>query len=210
MLARLKHVAVSLAVSSVIVAVFLGVVGLMAAFHAHSAGKTYEYNIHGAIDIDGAEKFRVFMKDKRKADSINIHIESPGGLVVSMHKYIYHLKKTKARVVCTVDSHAASAAAMILLACKNVLVAPEAMVLFHLSRYCIKPGLMGCQKYKVVNPIDEPADYRRAIRFLKVAKRYLTKEEWSSMIKGKDIRIRGEVLMRRIRNGGVRYVYRTQ
>ena len=160
----------------------------------------YHYEISGLIDIAAAERFKKFISQRKAGDRVLIHIESQGGLVVSMNKIIFYLAKTRADVACYVDSHAFSAAANILTYCKRMVVTPRALVMFHLSQICTERGLLGgCNKQKAVSPTFRPEVYKRAFRDFKRIRVLFTEQEYHDLINGKDIEIEGVEFMNRLR-----------
>lgn len=199
---RLLAIIVCITIYSVIIAVVIWMHNNP--YNAPSSSPK-EYLMHGPVSIKSAEKFRLFIQTKGKGDKVYMHIESFGGLIISMQKILHHMKRTEAKIYCITDSHAASAGAMILMQCHRILIAPEAKIVFHVAQMCSETNFFGsCIKYKPVSNESHPDAYAESIRFLTPIKHLLTKKEWSAMIKGKDIMIYGKDMMKRLHQGGVK------
>ena len=154
-----------------------------------------EYEMHGPVSIESAEKFRKVLKIVPTGTTINMHIESFGGLILSRNKIIYYMQNSGVFVNCFVDSHAMSAGASILMACNTINVAPKAKIMFHMPRICVT---VTCITRRALLPSDE--GYQRAILDLSQTKTILTTKEWDSMMLGEDVNLYGDELMKRLRS----------
>lgn len=174
--------------------IFLGALNL------YKATRTVHYKLNTPIDFTTAEKFKQFIIDLGKGNTAVIHIESWGGYIISMHKIIYYLDKSDAATICYVDSHAASAAAMILMHCTYKHVTPRAEITFHLTQMCTEVSPYGkCIKYRPVSPLFYPELYKESVEELNIAKTILTDDEWNAMLLGEDITLKGSTFMERLR-----------
>lgn len=161
---------------------------------------TYTYSISGPIDGDTAAGFKDFIVSKKAGDRVVIHIESHGGVVNSMYKIMFYLTKTKANVVCYVDSHASSAAANILMSCPKISITPRALITFHVFQICTQSSMLqGCTKSRAVSPVFRKDSYHRSMRGFRKIKHIFSKAEWVNLSSGADVSIEGEVLMKRLR-----------
>ena len=170
------------------------------------------FSLSGEINIETAEKFKRFIisNSKKVSPKIIVHIESLGGYVISENKILHYLMGTESKVLCYVDSHAASAAANILTYCAQkgkVYVTPKAMIMFHISQVCKNINVRGeCTKYVPVTPVSHPKEYKKSIKSMKHVKNYLTPKQWKAILKGKDVEITGAQFMayERLRLSGVK------
>lgn len=100
---------------------------------------TIQVPIEGVITMETfKEVVAVLQQAEKEHKPVIINIDSQGGLVIAGQAIMKALNQTKAEVTCKVDKYAASAAADILVACKNRIVDPKAVILFHLPFRTIK------------------------------------------------------------------------
>ena len=160
------------------------------------SGRQVEFQFHGPVTLDLAEKFRLFMKKVGRFDTITIHIDSPGGRVDAMNKMMYYMEKYKDhRITCVVDRYAASAAANIALMCPNKEFADSAMFVFHLVQACTMIVNDACMEWAPVSKTFYPKDYFESVAMLqKLVGKYLSKQQWKALINGEDLIIRGKQL----------------
>ena len=92
-------------------------------------GTQAEAEFYGGVSAEA------FVKDIAAIDApvINVRINSPGGDVFAARAMANALKQKKARVVCSIDGYAASAATFIALAGDEVEIADGAMMMVHKS-----------------------------------------------------------------------------
>lgn len=171
------------------------ILGFMLCFATY--GREISYNMNTSINIEQADKFRVFMSRVRDDDTVFMHIESSGGLVMSMNKILYHMNKTKAKIVCDVDSHAYSAAAVIMFSCDEVEIAPNAEISLHVMQICVEYSAVECKKRGPVSKTKDPELYEESMQMLSVAYPYLTDKEKAQLEAGKDVDIKGSDLYSR-------------
>lgn len=165
-----------------------------------NSSRITEYKLHGYVNQKMAEGFKRFILTKTVNDSVRIHIETFGGMVLSTNKILHYLTSTKASVICEVDSHAQSAGAMILAACETVKVKDYAEILFHISQVCKETNVLGkCSKRAPINPKDNPRLYAQELKEMESVRHLLTDEEWDAMFKGKNIILRGNVFLDRFK-----------
>lgn len=173
--------------------------GVLLAIGYYAGPKTKYYSITGTYGPAMAEKFKKFITKTREGDKVILHIESPGGLVLSLNKILHYLHKSKANVSCYVDSHAMSAAAITLMHCDRVYATDKSVILFHMFQVCKAQFGNMCVARRAVSAKHEPEMYKESVRMLQVAKYVLTKKQWNDLLNGADVAISGKVLMERLR-----------
>lgn len=149
-------------------------------------------NIVGPINPEAANKFRDVMLQTRSYDETVVYIESYGGLTLSAYKMMYYMKTALGDITCVVDSHAASAGAMIASSCDKLVVMPNAILLFHLPRYCQDEK---CARYTLIKKSDPL--YQMDIDALESV-RILTDEELTRIKRGEDVILTGMEFMERL------------
>lgn len=158
-----------------------------------------EYRFHGTVNIALAESFKEYLL-KYDGRNVTVHIESFGGLVLSMNKMIYYMDKSNSKIHCYVDSHSASAASIILMRCDTIEATPKAWIHFHVMQICTKRGIFGCIEQRAVSPDFHPELYQESLELLAPAKYVLTTKQWEDLINSKDVIITGKQLMEMLRN----------
>jgi len=151
-----------------------------------------EYSFNASVDLASAEELRLFLKEKGNGDKVDIRIQSPGGLVIAMYKIIYYINTSKAKITCTVDTYAASAAANIFMSCPNRVIAEYASLFFHVSQICVNNVEGVCIEYRPTSPDFHPTAYYESLIILsKLIRPYLTEAQWAVIVSGGDLRVRG-------------------
>jgi ATP-dependent protease ClpP protease subunit len=155
----------------------------------------HEYSIKGMINFEIAEDFKHYILDKKSTDIILLHIESAGGYVTSYNKIQFYLRRTNATVHCYVDSHAASAAAMILTSCPTMFATPDSFILFHITHMPDNTG-----KTVPINETDYPKKWLKNIKEFEKIRYLFTEKEYGAIFKGEDVILSGKELMERYEN----------
>ena len=151
-----------------------------------------EIKLHGEVNPYMSERLREWVQELPDDAIADIHLETYGGHLSSGFKIAHYLKTTKARVTCTVDSHAMSAGSLILQSCPVIRVTPTATILYHLPRQRDPSSLNG---YTVL-----PESHPLVVMFMDEVDRVglLTKDERARVIKGEDVYITGSDFMDRV------------
>jgi ATP-dependent protease ClpP protease subunit len=97
-----------------------------------SNGTNYDYYLSGAIE--SPEMYTDMFHQIRNAtanDTINLHINSPGGSLASALQFFRCLGESKATIVASIEGECMSAATIIMMQADAYLISPHSMFMFH-------------------------------------------------------------------------------
>lgn len=126
-------------------------------------------------------------------DQINLHINTPGGVIDSAFKIIYSLNNTNAQTTAILTGTVASAGTMIALSCHDIEIAPFTQFMVH--NY--SGGTAG--KGHEVRDYVKFSDKQLNKAFSTIYKDFLTTQEMHDVIEGKDMWMDDEEVMERWR-----------
>lgn len=130
----------------------------------------------------------------KKDETLYLYFHSPGGYLGDGYRLINNIiYSTKGRVVCVLNSQAASMGAVIFLNCPTKIVRANSSLMLHLPYNVYSNG-------SVVQWSGVKAD--SFVSTLKVCcSKWITEGEFKELRAGKDVYISGEVLQYRLRYG---------
>lgn len=141
----------------------------------------YHFNLHGYIDeCHYYSDILQVMRNANDGDIINIHINSPGGMIGTAVQLLNWMEQTKATIVAHLEAECHSAATLIFLAADEWVVYDNALLLFH----TYTAGMWG-EGHKMESQLLATKEWVRSISD-KYYKNFLTPEELELMQNGKD------------------------
>ena len=140
--------------------------------------------IGGGIWGDGTTG-QDFVKELRgiKASRINLHINSPGGMVSDALAMYAAIKAHSAQIVAYVESEASSAASFVAMAADKVAIFPNAKMHIHDGQVPFLIGANAQDMRKIAQMLDEESDNIAAIYAEKAGG---TPEEWRQAMQADD------------------------
>ena len=164
--------------------ILLGII-TAAAIGANALAATIETKIEGEVNSTSIMPALIAVGTATSSDTVILTINSPGGSMAAGFKLLRAIEQTKAHTVCKLDGLGASMGAILFLGCKEKIVEPGSVLMFHL------PYL----------PLDEknaPADYKLRDYFvsrytLTILKekynldRKMGTENWNRLLMGDDV-----------------------
>lgn len=144
------------------------------------------------IKEGGLEQHVDALNNAKFGDKVVITTDSGGGSVLEMHRLVVALKTSNAESHCVVNNFAASAAAIITVACDSYSMDAHARLLFHMpSRYY---SIAGVDLFSDCITVDDlcPDYAKKANMFANYmqalgVRRMMTEQQWDLMIHGTDI-----------------------
>lgn len=133
------------------------------------------------------------IRNATEDDVIKIHINSPGGDLLTTVQLMRALQETSATVICSVEGQCMSAATMVFLQSDMVEISDHAMFMFH--NY--SGGTFG-KGGEMMDQLKYEADWSRKM-FGDIYNDFFTEEELQSMFNNKDIWMNAEEVTNRIR-----------
>lgn len=97
-----------------------------------SNGTNYDYYLSGAIE--SPEQYTDMFHQIRNAtgnDTINLHINSPGGSLATALQFFRCLGESSATIVASIEGECMSAATIIMMQADAYLISPHSMFMFH-------------------------------------------------------------------------------
>jgi len=103
-------------------------------------GRTRHLDVKRSITASSLDTVVEQVDKATRWDTVVLHITSSGGITSSAYSLIKAIQTTEARVVAKVSVECASAAAMILIRCDEVIMDGDTRVLFHYPRIPASAG----------------------------------------------------------------------
>lgn len=125
-------------------------------------------------------------------DTVVVHVNSPGGSVVSLIRMANNIENSRARIITINEAMALSAGGVIALLGDDVRCNKYSVYLFHKPRYISPTG-----KIKLAEDDNFISSVYNEILDEHVLPR-LTKEERKAYLEGQDVTIKGKELVKRI------------
>lgn len=165
---------------------------LLMGLHTDVRAATYHLSLPHPITDGSLEKHVDTLAKATSKDTVIISTDSGGGSLLEMHRLVIALKTSRATSYCHITNFAASAAAIITIACDSFGMDKHAKILFHMpSRYY---SVGGYDLFSDCITVDDicPAYRKKAQMFSNYmralgAKQMMTSEQWDKMIHGTDI-----------------------
>lgn len=146
--------------------------------------------------IEGPEVYADWFDTIRNAsenDIIKIHINSPGGDLLTAIQFIRVLQETQATVICSVEGQCCSAATLIFLQADLIDISDHSLFMFH--NY--SGGTFG-KGGEMLDQLKHETSWAEKL-FRDIYKDFLTQEEINSMLNNKDIWMDGEEVLKRLK-----------
>jgi len=163
------------------------------AFYSRPSSYMHSFYLY---EISSAEAYTDWLDTIRNCtenDVVKIHINSPGGDLLSTIQIIRALQETLATVICSVEGQCMSAATLIFLQADVVEVSEHSMFMFH--NY--SGGTFG-KGGEMMDQLKYEAEWSKKM-FGDIYDDFLTDEELEAMFNNKDIWMTGEEVTERIR-----------
>jgi ATP-dependent protease ClpP protease subunit len=162
-------------------------------YFVKSSGDIIDVYLSGQIEASN-ENSNLFdvLRSAGSNDTIKIYINSSGGDLMTALQFISILKKTEARVFCSVEGECASAATMILMYAKEFEIDDNSIFMFHnyLGEVSGKGGEM-------LDQMQHEKEWSE--RFIRETyKDFFSEKEIRSMLDNKDIWLHGEDVSARL------------
>ncbi|MCM1260608.1 MAG: ATP-dependent Clp protease proteolytic subunit [Staphylococcus sp.] len=144
--------------------------------------KVYTINFFHPFDSDVAKYkpyFDIFERAKEN-DEIVIYFNSPGGSIKTLNMFLNAIHCCKCRNITAKVNFAASAAAIMTMACNNIVFNENSTLMFHTYSYC----LWG--KSQEIESDQKHADKMCKKIFEKYCSKIMSKEEIEQLYNGKD------------------------
>lgn len=155
------------------------------------------YTIYFFHDFDDSIKYRSYFEvfEKAKAeDEIIIYFDSPGGYVSTLNMFLNAIKDCKCKNITARVNYAASAAAIMTLACPNIILNHCSTLMLHTASMY---GLDG-KTQELESTLDHYIEnYRRM--FIPYLKRIMSDQEIEEMFNGKDFRFNELEVIKRLK-----------
>lgn len=157
-------------------------------------GRTWHCYITSSIaNPDTYNELCYLLDNAYPCDQINLHINTPGGVIDSAFKIIYSLNNTNAHTTAILTGTVASAGSMIALSCHDIEIAPFTQFMLH--NY--SGGTVG--KGHEVRDYVKFSDKQLNKALSTIYKGFLTPQEIHDVIEGKDMWMDDEEVMKRWR-----------
>lgn len=160
----------------------------------YSRPSSYVHSFY-LYDIGDAEQYTDWLDTIRNCseqDVVKIHINSPGGQLLTTIQIIRALQETAATVICSVEGQCMSAATLIFLHADLVEVSEHSMFMFH--NY--SGGTFG-KGGEMMDQLKYEAAWSEKM-FRDIYEDFLTEEEIQSMLNNRDIWMTGEEVTERM------------
>ena len=155
-------------------------------------GSTYDCYIADDIDAPNSYNELCFLLEHASPkDTVVLHLNTNGGYIDSAFKIIASIKRSKAKVVARLTGTVASAGTIIALSCKELEV--EDFTSFMIHNY--SGGTAG-KGHEIVDYINF-SDKSLKETFAKIYAGFLTEDELTDVIKGKDMWMDAEEIRNR-------------
>lgn len=167
--------------------------------------RTYYSRVPPGINPGGLQGAISKLHALRHYDTLYLALDSHGGSVDELTRFMKARNATKGTLICTVETISASASAMILQSCDKVYVRPHAQILYHMPRF------MNSEKTPYGKKLEIHIISRKSKKFLMQLQyiyfkakmeqfkihETLTEQEWNKLLDGEDIIISGKELAKR-------------
>lgn len=156
-------------------------------------GKIYDLYLSG--EIESPEEYSDWFQVIRTAapdDVIRIHINSPGGDLLTTVQFLAAMKESQAHLFCLVEGYCMSAATMIFLAGQYYVIADYSVFMFH--NY--SGGTFG-KGGEMFDSISHERSWSSSM-MSDVYKHFLTPEEIEAMLDNKDLWMSKEQVIKRL------------
>ena len=163
------------------------------AFYTRAASYIHSFYLYSIGDAEDYTDWLDVIRNCSENDIVKIHINSPGGNLLTTIQLLRALQETMATVVCSVEGQCMSAATLVFLQADMVEISDHSMFMFH--NY--SGGTIGKGGEMYDNIVYERKWSEKLFR--DVYEDFLTEEEISSMLDNKDIWMNGEEVTLRIR-----------
>ncbi len=147
-----------------------------------SVGTRYDYYLSGSITTP--ENYTDMFQQIRNAtanDTINLHINSPGGSLATALQFFRCLGETGATIVASVEGECMSAATIIMMQADAYLISPHSMFMFH--NY--SGGVFG-KGGEMMDQLEFERDWSTNLLH-DVYKDFLTEDEVNTILDNRDI-----------------------
>ena len=145
-------------------------------------GNTYDCYLNTDIQTPDTYNELCYLIDHAAPyETFNIHLNTPGGYMISAWKIIQSIRNTKAKIVGILTGEVASAGTIITMYCHDIVVDP--FICFMVHNY--SGGASG--KAHEMEAALKFAKENQPVFFREVYNNFLTKAELSRIIKGEDL-----------------------
>ena len=127
-------------------------------------------------------EFCALLRDASEAETVNLYLNTPGGMIDSAFMIIDAIKNSKAKVIAHLSGTVASAGTIVALSCNDLVVADHTAFMIH--NYSTQ-GLSG--KGHEVKAQQKFIDDSLNTAFEDIYKGFLTPEEMIEVIDGRDM-----------------------
>ena len=174
------------------------------AFYSRPSSYMHSFYLY---DIGDPEQYTDWLDTIRNAtdnDVVKIHINSPGGNLLTTIQIMRALQETLATVICSVEGQCMSAATLLFLCADVVEVSDHSMFMFH--NY--SGGTFG-KGGEMMDQLKYESEWSKKM-FSDVYDDFLTEAELESMFNNKDIWMTGEEVTDRVRQRAERLQMRLE
>lgn len=161
--------------------------------YTRSKGNQFDFYLSGPI-VEAQEYIEWFdiIRNASPADTIKIHINSPGGDLDTAIQFLRVMAESDAEIICSVEGSCMSAATMIFLQADDFEVTPHSLFMFH--NYSGGTFGKGGEMYAKLN-----FERSWSEKFMQqVYSGFLTEEEIQSMLHNNDIWMTSEEVVTRL------------
>ena len=162
-------------------------------FYSRPSSYLHSFYLYSIGEAEQYTDWLDTIRNCSETDVVKIHINSPGGDLLTTIQLVRALQETMATVICSVEGQCMSAATLIFLQADMVEISDHSMFMFH--NY--SGGTIGKGGEMYDNIVYERKWSEQLFR--DVYKDFLTEEEISSMLDNKDIWMNSEEVTNRIK-----------
>ncbi len=153
-------------------------------FYAQPIAFNYSYNFYS--EITEPEKYTSLIRALRNAqpnDVISLHFACDGGRLDTMQIILSAMIASQAHIVGHLESHAASAAALLLLSCNEFQISNGSWMMFHNFS-----GLLGGKQHEIVaNLANVTESFYKILESVSKSKKFLSDKELDDIKNGRDL-----------------------
>jgi ATP-dependent protease ClpP protease subunit len=156
-----------------------------------------EYYVYLSTEIGSSSVYVPiisFFRALSKNDKVTIFVNSPGGQVSTAVQIIHAIQECKAKTKAVIDSECMSMAPLIALSCKEIVVNPFALIMFHDTS-----GGVIRDKTNAVMIQQQALNKHYRLILTKLAGKILTDEEITQLLHGKDFYFTQKEFLKRLR-----------
>jgi ATP-dependent Clp protease protease subunit len=160
-----------------------------------SVGTRYDYYLSGSITTP--ENYTDMFQQIRNAtsnDTINLHINSPGGSLATALQFFRCLGETGATIVASIEGECMSAATIIMMQADAYLISPHSMFMFH--NY--SGGVFG-KGGEMMDQLEFERDWSTNLLH-DVYKDFLTEDEVNTILDNRDIWLTSDEVSDRLKS----------